>query len=344
MERKLAIPRSASKRHTPSDMLLVALGACAAIVAPATTTSPSPELGRSLDVVVEIFVGANCTGKQRRVKMDDLVGGNNDNGWDACGGAWDDGTAMRWPWWGSYRVAAGHAIMTGSRCYDSSNDGYPVYQEVGMTSEAGCVSPDYTFTYVSLPTPPSPPSPPPPSPPPLSSPPQLMSTPALVSALLILIAVALIFLRQVRFARDRAKFDLQILGLEMRNLERAADSATPSWRRRNSRRAPCAAVAPARGESQIELPCTPQSCTGLMPPPPAGVLTKLEVPTKVPEISTDAALEINTDAALEISTDTPLGCLADGLANLDSEHAVHNHRTRRHRRMRRTRATQSAVM
>ena len=387
MERKLAIPRSASKRHTPSDMLLVALGACAAIVAPATTTSPSPELGRSLDVVVEIFVGANCTGKQRRVKMDDLVGGNNDNGWDACGGAWDDGTAMRWPWWGSYRVAAGHAIMTGSRCYDSSNDGYPVYQEVGMTSEAGCVSPDYTFTYVSLPTPPSPPSPPPPSPPPLSpppppsaaaataaaataataqlwslpppppphhrpsppppplsSPPQLMSTPALVSALLILIAVALIFLRQVRFARDRAKFDLQILGLEMRNLERAADSATPSWRRRNSRRAPCAAVAPARGESQIELPCTPQSCTGLMPPPPAGVLTKLEVPTKVPEISTDAALEINTDAALEISTDTPLGCLADGLANVDSEHAVHNHRTRRHRRMRRTRATQSAVM
>ena len=80
-----------------------------------------------------------------------------------------------------------------------------------------------------------------------------------------------------------------------------------------------------------------------MPPPPAGVLTKLEVPTKVPEISTDAALEISADAALEISTDTPLGWLADGLANVDSD-AVRNHRTRRHRRMRRTRATQSAVI
>ena len=181
-------------------MLPVALGAYAAIVTAATTTSASPELGLSLDVVVEVFVGANCTGKQRRVKTDDLLHGNHDNGWGACGSAWDDGTAMRWPWWGSYRVAAGHAIMTGSRCYDSSNNAYPEYAEVGMTSEAGCVSPDYTFTYVSLPLPP--PSPPP-LPPPSESPPQLISTPALVIALLILVAVALIFLRQAS-TKERA--------------------------------------------------------------------------------------------------------------------------------------------
>ena len=295
-------------------MALVALGAYAAIVTAATTTSPSPELGLSSEVVVEIFVGANCTGKQRRLKMDDLVGGNHDIGWDSCGGAWDDGTPMKWPWWGSYRVAAGHAIMTGSRCYDSRNDGYPEYEELGMTSEAGCVSPDYTFTYVSMPMPP--PSPPPLPPlPPSESPPDLIPrdliSPVVVSALLLLVAAVLIFLRQIRFLRDRAKFDLQILGREMRSLEQKAGSAAPSsgWRRRKSWRAACAAVAPARGEGPIDLPSTPQSCTG----PTAGMLTKLGVPTKGPEISTDAALAIGTeptkvpeisteDAALEIST------------------------------------------
>ena len=333
-------------------MLPVALGAYAAIVTAATTTSASPELGLSLDVVVEVFVGANCTGKQRRVKTDDLV--NHDNGWGACGSAWDDGTAMRWPWWGSYRVAAGHAIMTGSRCYDSSNNAYPEYAEVGMTSEAGCVSPtDYKLTYVAVPvSPPSAPPSAPPLPPPSESPQQLISTPTLVSALLILVAVALIFLRQVRFSRDRAKFDLQILGLEMRNLEQTVGSATPLWRRRNSKRAPCAAVAPARGESQIDPPCTPQSCAGRMPPPPAelrraGALTKFEVPTKVPEISTDAALVVSTDAGLAWRQ-----AMADVLATEDSEAttmdsisgvALRTQRTRRSRRMRRT-ATQSAVM
>ena len=66
-----------------NSMLVVALGAYAAIVTAATTTSASPELGQSLDVVVEIFPGrrANCTGNGQAaagVKMDDLVGGNHD--------------------------------------------------------------------------------------------------------------------------------------------------------------------------------------------------------------------------------------------------------------------------
>ena len=146
-----------------------------------------------------------ATGKQRPVSRWTIssVATTTDNGWDACGGAWDDGTAMKWPWLGSYRVAAGHAIMTSSRCYDGSNDAYPEYEEVGMTSEAGCVSPDYTFTYVSLPLPPPSPPPLPPPSPPLPPPPQLISTPALVSALLILVAVALILLRQAS-TKERA--------------------------------------------------------------------------------------------------------------------------------------------
>lgn len=159
-------------------MQLLFAVACAMIVTAATANSASPELGLSRDVVVEVFDGKNCVGKQRRVKMGDFVGGNHDNGWDSCGDAWDDSTAMRWPWWGSFRVAAGHAVRTGSKCYDSSNKANPEPQEVGMTSEAGCVSPNYTFTYVSLaPAPLPPPLPPqsppqlPPSPPPLPPPP-----------------------------------------------------------------------------------------------------------------------------------------------------------------------------
>ena len=158
-------------------MQLLFAVACAMIVTAATANSASPELGLSRDVVVEVFDGKNCVGKQRRVKMGDFVGGNHDNGWDSCGDAWDDSTAMRWPWWGSFRVAAGHAVRTGSKCYDSSNKANPEPQEVGMTSEAGCVSPNYTFTYVSLaPAPLPPPLPPqsppqlPPSPPPLPPP------------------------------------------------------------------------------------------------------------------------------------------------------------------------------
>ena len=171
-------------------MQLLFAVACAMIVTAATANSASPELGLSRDVVVEVFDGKNCVGKQRRVKMGDFVGGNHDNGWDSCGDAWDDSTAMRWPWWGSFRVAAGHAVRTGSKCYDSSNKANPEPQEVGMTSEAGCVSPNYTFTYVSLaPAPLPPPLPPqspphlPPSPPPLPPPPPPPPAPPLPPSL-----------------------------------------------------------------------------------------------------------------------------------------------------------------
>ena len=351
------------------SMLLLALGAYTTVTA---ATATSQELGLSSDVVVEVFDGANCTGKQRRVTKVDLVGGNNDNGWDACGGAWDDGTAMGWPWWGSFRVTAGHAVATGNRCYDSSNQKAPESQEVGMTSEAGCVSPNYTFTYVSLaatpspppqppPSPPPPPAqppqppqppwpppkqPPPPQPPPPSPPPPLSPWPqpppssptaagikasshVLIGALLALIPVALILVaafvlmlrRQARLLRDRAKFDLQILGREMLDLEHTTRSATPLWRRKSRR---SAAIGPASGESQTGLLCTPHAARFVrVATAPAGVLTKLKVPDlEYAEVSTDAALG---DA----------GCASFASA-LDSD-TLRTHRTRRTRRTRRSR-------
>ena len=350
------------------QLLFFAL-ACAMIGTAAN--SASPELGLSLDVVVEVFDGKNCVGKRRRVKMGDFVGGNHDNGWDSCGGAWDDGTAMGWPWWGSFRVAAGHAVRTGSKCYDSSNKASPEPQEVGMTSEAGCVSPNYTFTFLSLaptplppplppqsppqlpPSPPSlPPAPPPPAPPlpPHSLPPPLArllspmppSSPtaasgamassqvmigalsALIPVALILAALALIFRRQLRLSRNRAKFDLQILALEMRNLEHTAHSATPLWRRRKQR-SPSTPVAPARRESQSNLMRTPHALTR------QAALTKLKLPTKVPDL--EVRTEISADTAL---ADAGCATLASSALDTDAD-ALRIHPTRRIRRVRRTR-------
>ena len=108
------------------------------------------------DVVVDLFLGPNCAGKQRRVTKADFAGGNHDSGWDACGGTWDDGSLMSYQseartWWGSFRVAAGHyAVDTGDSCHDDFDYGDQVPREAGVTSEAGCVSPSYDFNYVSL--------------------------------------------------------------------------------------------------------------------------------------------------------------------------------------------------
>jgi len=49
-------------------MQLLFAFACAMITA-ATANSASPELGLSLDVVVEVFDGKNCVGKQKPSKV-----------------------------------------------------------------------------------------------------------------------------------------------------------------------------------------------------------------------------------------------------------------------------------
>ena len=374
-------------------MLLFALGAYAAVTAAApAATATSPRRGLSSDVVVEVFDGANCVGKQRRVTMVDFVGGYHDNGWDACSGTWEDGTAMSWPWWNSFRVAAGHTIATGSKCYDSSNQRDPVSQEVGMTSDAGCVSPSYTFTYVSLrpspsapphappspppppppslvppsaqppvpqqaappspsPPPPSPsppplppsPSPPPPSPsppPPSPSPPppspswppeppqppqppsspsiaagatassQVASSQVLMGVLLavlvgvlmgVLMGVLLVLIlrrQQARLSRDRAKFDLQILGQEMLNLEQTARSATPLWRRK---RVPTVSNRETEKHGLIPSPRSRRAAKQVTPVallPPAGVLVPADLEyTKVTDATVgDAGCATNASA------------------------------------------------
>ena len=143
---------------------------------------------------------------------------------------------------------------------------------------------------------------------------------ALIPVALILAALALIFRRQLRLSRNRAKFDLQILALEMRNLEHTVYSATPLWRRR--KRSPSAAVAPARRESQNDLMRAPHALTR------QAALTKLKVPTKVPDL--EVRTEISADAAL---ADAGCATLASSALDTDTD-ALRTHPTRRIRRTR----------
>ena len=141
---------------------------------PSTPPSSPPEV-----VVVTVYPAENCLGGiYKRITNSDLAGGNHENGWDAQGGTWNDGTAMGPPWWRSFRVSEGYAIRTGNLFYDSSNKESPEFQEVGVTSDRQCVSPDYNFVFVSLAPSPSPPPQPPRSPPVPSSPPLLPPPPS----------------------------------------------------------------------------------------------------------------------------------------------------------------------
>ena len=138
---------------------------------PAPPSTP-PSLPPEALVVVTVYPAKNCLGGiYKRITKSALAGGNHEDGWDAQGGTWNDGTAMGYPWWRSFRVSEGYAIRTGSKFYDSSNQENPEFQEVGVTSDRQCVSPDYNFVYVSLAPSPSPPPQPPRSPPVPSSPP-----------------------------------------------------------------------------------------------------------------------------------------------------------------------------
>ena len=74
---------------------------------------------------VTVFLEPGCTGKSRALKVSDFEGGRHDNGWDACNGQWDDGSSMQYQsarrtWLGSFRVAAGHSISTGTSCHDDN--------------------------------------------------------------------------------------------------------------------------------------------------------------------------------------------------------------------------------
>ena len=133
---------------------------------PPPASPPSPPLAPPLssEVVVTVYPEKNCLGgTYKRITKSDLAGGNHEDGWGAEGGTWNDGTAMAYPWWRSFRVSEGYAIRTGSFHYDSSNKENPEFQEVGVTSDRQCVSPDYNFVYVSLAPSPSPPPQQPPS-------------------------------------------------------------------------------------------------------------------------------------------------------------------------------------
>ncbi len=119
---------------------------------PLATLPPAP----SFDVVT-VYQHPDCTGKTRTLYVSDFVGGRHDHGWDACKGRWGDGSSMSYQtenrtWWGSFQVAGDHVVSTGRSCHDDFDYGDVVLEGLGATAAAGCVSPDFDFSYVSVPS------------------------------------------------------------------------------------------------------------------------------------------------------------------------------------------------
>ena len=118
--------------------------------------------------------------------------------------------------------------------------------------------------------------------------------------------------RQARLSRDRARFDLQVLGVEMLNLEHRTRSATPLLRRKSrvsslSRRR--SAVGPIIHDTKSQ--------TDLLRTPHAAWL-------KVPDL--EYSTEVSTDAALGDA-----GCATLALSARDSNALRTQHRIRRSR-------------
>ena len=105
-------------------------------------------------VVATVYEGPGCTLRARGLKESDFPAGRHANGWDACYGTWDDGSAIE-PVGsavdtrlGSFRVHSGYEVNTSSPCHDDFF--YPAHTNrlTRVTAADGCVDVDYAFNYL----------------------------------------------------------------------------------------------------------------------------------------------------------------------------------------------------
>ena len=122
--------------------------------------------------------------------------------------------------------------------------------------------------------------------------------------------------RQARLSRDRARFDLQVLGVEMLNLEHRARSATPLLRRKSRVSSRVSSLSRRRSAVGPIIHDT-KSQTDLLRTPHAAWL-------KVPDL--EYSTEVSTDAALGDA-----GCATLALSARDSNALRTQHRIRRSR-------------
>lgn len=99
----------------------------------------------------------------------------------------------------------------------------------------------------------------------------------LMGVLMGVLLVLILRRQQARLSRDRAKFDLQILGQEMLNLEQTARSTTPLWRRK---RVPTVSDRETEKHGLIPSPRSRRKAKQVTPVallPPAGVLVPADL-------------------------------------------------------------------
>ena len=136
-------------------------------------------------------------------------------------------------------------------------------------------------------------------------------------ALILVAAFVLMLRRQARLSRDRARFDLQVLGVEMLNLEHRTRSATPLLRRKSRISSRVSSLSRRRSAVGPIIHDT-KSQTDLLRTPHAAWL-------KVPDL--EYSTEVSTDAALGDA-----GCATTlALSARDSNALRTQHRIRRSR-------------
>ena len=74
-------------------------------------------------VVATVYESPGCTGRDRPLLTTDFVSGRHDDGWDACGETYSDGSNMAYQsslrtWLRSFKVGPGFHVNTSNRCHD----------------------------------------------------------------------------------------------------------------------------------------------------------------------------------------------------------------------------------
>jgi len=99
-------------------------------------------------VVATVYEGPDCTLRSRALKESDFLDGRHADGWDACYGTWDDGSAIAHTRLRSFRVHPGYAVNTSSPCHDDFYYPGKTNRLTRVTVADGCLDVDYDFNYL----------------------------------------------------------------------------------------------------------------------------------------------------------------------------------------------------
>ena len=92
-----------------------------------------------------VYEGPDCTLRSRALKESDFLDGRHADGWDACYGTWDDGSAIATIH--SFEVHPGFEVNTSAQCHDTSYFQSKLIEHSHVKA-GSCVPTTYDLKYV----------------------------------------------------------------------------------------------------------------------------------------------------------------------------------------------------